>query len=75
MHNGRMWGSSPAVPVPQVKLALVCSRQDCHMREDLRAARCVTSRFELALRWLGVGLLAVGLVVLLTPGGRDRYTS
>jgi len=37
------------------------------MREDLRAARREASGLDLALRWLGVGLVVVGLVVLLSP--------
>ena len=45
------------------------------MREDLRAARREASGLGSALRWLGVGLLVVGLVVLLTPAETDSYLS
>ncbi len=37
------------------------------MREDLRAARREALTVGQALRWLGVGLLIAGLVVVLSP--------
>jgi hypothetical protein len=42
------------------------------MREDLKAARREASGIGQVLRWVGVGLLIVGLVVLLNPPERDR---
>jgi hypothetical protein len=45
------------------------------MREDLRAARREALTIGQALRWLGAGLLVVGLVVVLTPPEGDRYLS
>jgi len=42
------------------------------MREDLRAARSEASGIGQVLRWLGLGLLIVGLIVLLSPSERDR---